>query len=97
MTEVASISTRIGLLDVDYAATVVVISEHNDGGYDEKEIVVPLLGDRAFQALKIGTARVRWIKLMLARSGAVFIYIPSGCLTNEVTKRLHFSNASLAK
>jgi hypothetical protein len=40
-------STRISLLDVDYAATVVVLFEHNDGGYDDKEIVVPLLGDSA--------------------------------------------------
>ena len=62
---------EIGLLDIDYAATVVVVYEKSPGELDEYEIAVPLLGDNSFQTLIIDQANVKWIKVMLARSGAV--------------------------
>jgi hypothetical protein len=39
----------MGLLDIDYATTVKVIYENDDGSTSENDIVVPLLGDNSFR------------------------------------------------
>lgn len=63
---------EIGLLDIDYATSVVVVYEKNDEGeLDEYELTVPLLGDNSKQTLEINQDSVKWIKVMFSRSGAV--------------------------
>jgi hypothetical protein len=64
---------EIGLLDIDYATSVVVVYEKEEGSeeLDEYELTVPILGDNSKQTLEINQERVRWIKVMFSRSGAV--------------------------
>jgi len=69
---------EIGLLDIDYDTSVKVIYEEDDvtveedlAAVGEYTIDVPLLGDNSKQVVPINQDRVRWIKVMLARSGAV--------------------------
>lgn len=47
---------EIGLLDIDYATTVFVVYEKDDGTMAEREIVVPVLGDNSYQTLPIDQA-----------------------------------------
>jgi hypothetical protein len=63
--------SEIGLLDIDEPTSVVVIYENEVGAHIEKVIAVPILGDNSFQVVKIDTERVRWIKVMMEKSGAV--------------------------
>ena len=62
---------EIGLLDIDYATSVVVVYENESGDIENDELKVPLLDDNSKQTLQINQARVRWIKVMFSRSGAV--------------------------
>ncbi len=62
---------NIGLLDIDYETSLVVIHETEEGELTEYTIDVPILGDNSFQILEINQERVRWIKVMFSRSGAV--------------------------
>ena len=61
---------NIGLLDVDYGANIVVVYETASGS-KEYTIAVPLLGDNAAQTVEIDQANVKWIKVVLERSGGV--------------------------
>ena len=61
----------IGLLDIDYETSVVVVHETEEGELTEYTIEVPVLGDNSYQTLEINQERVRWIKVMFSRSGAV--------------------------
>jgi len=60
----------IGLVDIDYASSIVVVYE-TKYGFKEYTITVPLLGDNSAQTIDIKQDNVRWIKVMLSRSGAV--------------------------
>jgi hypothetical protein len=62
---------EIGLLDIDYAMIVVVVYEDENGTIEEDTLDVPLLGNNSKQVLDINQERVRWIKVMFGRSGAV--------------------------
>jgi hypothetical protein len=61
---------EISLLDVDYGAEIVVVYE-TSSGFDEYTKSVPLLGDNAAQTVEIDQANVKWIKVILTRSGGV--------------------------
>lgn len=61
---------EIGLLDIDYGTTVIVVTE-TATGFAEREIIVPLLGDNSYQTVTIDEDNVKWIKVMLVRSGGV--------------------------
>ena len=61
---------EIGLLDIDEEATVIVVTQTSTG-FEEREIAVPVLGDNSYQVLEIDQDNVKWIKVMLTRSGAV--------------------------
>jgi hypothetical protein len=61
---------EIGLLDIDYETIVIVVTQ-TPNGFSQREIRVPLLGDNSYQVLEIDQENVKWIKLMLTRSGAM--------------------------
>ena len=61
----------IGLLDVNYNASITVIYQATNGNMKRKKITVPILGDNSYQALPINTANVRQILLTMVRSAAV--------------------------
>lgn len=61
---------EIALLDIDYGARIIVVTE-TSSGFAEREIAVELLGDNSFQFVDIDEANVKWIKVMLTRSGGV--------------------------
>jgi hypothetical protein len=64
--------SEIGLLDIDEKGTsLVVIYENDKGGTSQKVIPAQNLGNNSFQFVKIDTARVKSIKVMLTGSGAV--------------------------
>ena len=46
---------EIGLLDIDYATSIVVVYENEAGDLLEKEITVPILGDNSKQTVGIDT------------------------------------------
>ena len=62
---------NIGLLDIDYETSVVIVHETEEGEITEYSINVPTLGDNSYQTVEINQERVRWIKVMFSRSGAV--------------------------
>lgn len=62
----------IGLLDIDYETSVVVVYEKDEEGtLDEYELEVPILGDNSYQTFEINKGSVRWIKVMFSKSGAL--------------------------
>lgn len=62
---------EIGLLDIKYATKVLVLCEAEAGVFSEHEMDVPLLGDNSVQTIQINKANVKWIRVMMTRSGAV--------------------------
>jgi hypothetical protein len=77
---------EIGLLGIDEATTVQVIYEDGRGGFITRDISVPDLGDNSFQVVKIDQANVRWIKVMMTRSGAVtYVKFCPGNLCKKIT------------
>ena len=67
---------NIGLLDIDYEATITILLNNED----EREIAIPLLGDNSYQLLALGDENVKQLKFTASRSGAVasltFCYPP---------------------
>jgi len=61
---------ELGILDADDVVTIVVVYLSSTG-LEQREIAVPLLGDNSAQTIEIDQEGVKWIKIMLERSGAV--------------------------
>jgi hypothetical protein len=61
----------IGLLDVDYKATVVVAYKMSRGVMTTKTIRVPNLGDNSYQLLPINLFNVKQVKVTIERSAAI--------------------------
>ena len=61
----------IKVIDIDYASTVLVVTE-TDAGFVEHTINLPLHGDNSVQTVEINEDHVKWIKLMLSRSGGLY-------------------------
>lgn len=68
--------SEIGLMDIDYTASVTVMTEI------ETIIPVPRYGDNSVQTLEIDEPNVRWIDLMMKRSGAIthITFCPAECM-----------------
>lgn len=58
--------SEIGLMDIDYTATITVVTDE-----DETTIPVPIRGDNSVQTVGINQANVKWIEVMFERSGAI--------------------------
>ena len=65
----------IGLLDVDYATVIKISFQNEYGQMEDKNIVVPGLGDNSYQLLPLDlddvTGPVKTLKLIMSRSGAI--------------------------
>lgn len=61
----------IGLLDVDYKTSVVVIYKTSRGVITKKTIRVPNLGDNSYQLLPINLSNVKQVKVIMERSAAI--------------------------
>ena len=74
---------EIGLLDIDYAASITVVQETAEGMI-QKTIRVPLMGDNSKQTVPINLENVKQLKLNLSRGGGV-IFI-SFCHTPVISE-----------
>ena len=74
---------EIGLLDIDYAASITVVQETAEGT-SQKTIRVPLMGDNSKQTVPINLENVKQLKLNLSRGGGV-IFI-SFCHTPVISE-----------
>ena len=82
---------EIGLLDIDYAASITVVHETK---YRVKEttIHVPILGDNSVQVVPINYRNVRQIRLKVSRSGAVTFFILLHPRISDSTECCHDTN-----
>lgn len=62
---------ELGLLDIDYNSKIIVEYEVSPGKIASRTIHIPMLGDNSFQVVEIDQDNVKWLKLVLDRSGAV--------------------------
>lgn len=61
----------IGLLDVDYPVSIVLVYKSNRGSTREKTLSVPLRGNNSLQKYVLNQKNVVQLRLNLRRSGAV--------------------------
>jgi hypothetical protein len=65
---------------------VQVIYDDDNAGFNTRDISVPNLGNNSFQVVKIDQASVRWIKVIMTRSGAVtYVKFCPGNLCKKIT------------
>ena len=81
----------LGLLDIDYATSITILTETDSGEMNElPPIAVELLGDNSFQVVGINEVNVKQLRVSFTRSGAVtdisFCYPSTGPTPVPATK-----------
>jgi hypothetical protein len=62
----------LGLLDMDYASFITILTESDSGEMEELPTIdIELLGDNSFQTMNINVENVKQLRVSMARSGAV--------------------------